>query len=463
MLKRSLIGLILAMACLLSACTKLSEDQKIPTEDEMKKPVTVEPSNVEDLIGKWFSEKSSIVLQFGVNDTVSMYEITPGYYEYNIVLNGTYTYDGVTLTLNFPSSDSEISFTCSVDKTSMTLQESFQTINFVPVTTLPAAHPTYTFPDFEALAQANPLPDGEYTGLTINSNITKDGILEQLTIEYWAYMATYNKSKFDDLTKVTSGVAAEGDFVNINYVGKVDGVAFEGGSAENQIICVKDGTGMIDGFGVSFIGKEVGQTFDAPVTFPENYHSSDLAGKEAVFTMTLNYIYEGTVLTDEIAVEQKQESLEAWINTIYKDQLSDSIWDLIPALKDVTIPADAYNFFHQFYMDTIHETAFNYFDNDYSQAIAYYGYTDETLLEYSKETARTYLLGALIVAHFDLTASEELTKAVLSDYMELYSLTEAKALEDIENDGKNEFRARLLRELALEHLLANNSFVAKSE
>ena len=73
------------------------------------------------------------------------------------------------------------------------------------------------------------------------------------------------------------------------------------------------------------------------------------------------------------------------------------------------------------------------------------------------------MLGALIVAHFDLTASEELTKAVLSDYMELYSLTEAKALEDIENDGKNEFRARLLRELALEHLLANNSFVAKSE
>ena len=462
MSKRTLIGLILAIACLLSACTKLSDDQKIPVETEAKKPATVAPSNTEDLLGKWYSENSGIVLQFGVNNTVSMYEITPGYYEYNIVLDGTYTYDGITLTLKFPSSDSDISFTCSVDKDSMTLIESFNTINFVPATTLPTAHPTYTFPDFEAIAQANPLLGGNYTGLTIESDITKEGLLEQLTIEYWAYIASYNKSKFDSLTKLTSGVAAEGNFVNINYEGKLDGVAFAGGTAENQIICVKDGTGMIDGFCVGVIGKEVGQTFDVPVTFPENYQSTDLAGKEAVFTMTLNWIYEGTVLTDEIAAEYDQESLEAWINVIYKDEIGNKIWDLIPDLADVEIPAEAYNFFHQYYMDTIHETAFNYFDNDYSEALAYYGYTEETLLEYSKNTARTYLLGAQIVANFNLTASEELTKAVLSDYMELYNLTEAKALEDIENDGKNEFRARLLRELAMEYLLENNNIVAKS-
>ena len=462
MSKRTLIGLILAIACLLSACTKLSDDQKIAVEPETKKPATVAPSNTEDLLGKWYSENSGIVLQFGVNNTVSMYEITPGYYEYNIVLDGTYTYDGITLTLKFPSSDSDISFTCSVDKDSMTLIESFNTINFVPATTLPTAHPTYTFPDFEAIAQANPLLGGNYTGLTIESDITKEGLLEQLTIEYWAYIASYNKSKFDSLTKLTSGVAAEGNFVNINYEGKLDGVAFAGGTAENQIICVKDGTGMIDGFCVGVIGKEVGQTFDVPVTFPENYQSTDLAGKEAVFTMTLNWIYEGTVLTDEIAAEYDQESLEAWINVIYKDEIGNKIWDLIPDLADVEIPAEAYNFFHQYYMDTIHETAFNYFDNNYSEALAYYGYTEETLLEYSKSTARTYLLGAQIVANFNLTASEELTKAVLSDYMELYNLTEAKALEDIENDGKNEFRARLLRELAMEYLLENNNIVAKS-
>ena len=462
MLKRSLIGLILAIACLLSACTKLSDDQKIPTETETKKPATVAPSNTEDLLGKWYSENSGIVLQFGVNNTVSMYEITPGYYEYNIVLDGAYTYDGITLTLKFPSSDSDISFTCSVNKDSMTLIESFNTINFVPATALPTAHPTYTFPDFEAIAQANPLLSGNYTGLTIESDITKEGLLEQLTIEYWAYMASYNKSKFENLTKLTSGIAAEGNFVNINYQGKVDGVAFEGGTAENQIICVKDGTGMIDGFCIGVIGKEVGQTFDVHVTFPEDYHSDDLAGKEAVFTMTLNCIYEGTVLTDEIAAEYQQESLEAWINTIYRDEMGNKIWELIPDLKDVDVPADAYNFFHQYYMDTIHETAFNHFDNDYSQALAYYGYTEETLLEYSKGTARHSLLGAQIVASFDLTPSDELIEEVLADYMELYSLTAEQALEDIENAGKNEFRARLLRELAMIYLLDNNNIVAKN-
>ncbi len=463
MLKRSLIALILAVACLLSGCKKLSDDQKIPTENDTNKPATVTPSNPQDLIGKWYSKKSTAVFEFFSNNTVTMYEITPGYYEYDIAETGTYTYDGTTLTMMFPSTVSEIVFTCSVDKDSMSMTESFNSFEFIPVTDLPTAHPTYTFPDFETLVQSYPLPSGNYTGLSLETDITRESILEQLTIEYWLYNLSYDTTKFENLPRVESGVAKEGDFVNINYEGKVDGVAFSGGTAENQIICIKEGSGYIDGFCIGVVGKEVGQTFDVPVTFPENYQSTDLAGKEAVFTMTLNYIYGDTVLTDEVAVEQNQESLVAWIDTVYEQQLESKIWDLIPALKDATVPADAYNFFHQHYMDIIHETAFNYFDNNYSEALAYYGYTEETLLEYSKNAARLYLQGAQIAAFFNLSPSEELTEEVLSDYMELYEFTKTEATENIAGEGKNEFRARLLRKLALRYLLENNTFVTTNE
>ena len=462
MLKRSLIALILVVACLLSGCKKLSDDKKIPTENDNKNLLNATPSNVEDIIGKWYSESSCAVFEFFGNNTVTLYEITPGYYEYDICETGTYTYDGITLTLKFPTAETEITFTCSVDKNGMSMIESFQTLEFLPINDLPTAHPTYTFPNFETLVQTNPLPSGNYTGLTIESDITRESILEQLTIEYWLYNFSYDKTKFDALPKLESGTAAEGDFVNINYEGKLDGVAFEGGTAENQIICVKDGTGMIDGFCIGVIGKEVGQTFDVTVTFPESYQSTDLAGKEAVFTMKLNYIYGDTVLTDEVAVEQKQESLEAWIDVIYKEQLSEKIWDLIPALKDASVPADAYNFFHQHYTDTIHETAFKYFNNNYSEALAYYGYTEETLLEFSKNTARHYFQGAQIAAFFNLSPSEELTEEILADYMDLYGFTAAEAAVNIEGEGKFEFRARLLRALATKYLIENNTIVAKS-
>ncbi len=462
MLKRSLIALILAVACLLSGCRKLSDNEKIPTENDTNKPVSVVPSKPQDLIGKWYSEKSAIVFEFLTNNTVTLYELTLGYYEYDIAEAGTYTYDGTTLKLKFPSTESEIVFTCSVDKSAMSMTESFSTFEFTPVTDLPTAHPTYTFPNFETIAQTNPLPSDNYTGLAIETDITKESILTQLTAEYWLYILSSDSKKFDDLTKLESGVAKEGDFVNINYEGKVDGVPFDGGTAENQIICVMEGTGYVDGFCIGVLDQVVGTTFDVPVKFPENYHA-DLAGKDAVFTMTLNYIYDGTVLTDEVAIEQKQESLEAWIDTIYDEQMLNKIWDLIPGLKDITVPADAYNFFHQYYMDTIHEAAFYNYNNDYNKALIAYGHTEESLLEYSKNNARSYLLGAQIAALFDLSPSEELTQVVLEEYMELYSLTEAKAKEDIEGSGKNEFRARLLRQLAAEYLLENNTFILTNE
>ncbi len=82
-----------------------------------------------------------------------------------------------------------------------------------------------------------------------------------------------------------------GDCVNIDYEGKKDGVAFDGGTAEGYVLEIGSHT-FIDGFEDGLIGKNVGETVDLDLTFPENYQSEELAGAAVVFTVTINKIVE---------------------------------------------------------------------------------------------------------------------------------------------------------------------------
>ena len=91
----------------------------------------------------------------------------------------------------------------------------------------------------------------------------------------------------------TSLTVESGDTVNIDYVGTVDGVEFEGGSTNGSGADLEIGSGSyIDGFEDQLIGAHPGDTVDVTVTFPEDYGVDELNGKEAVFTVTVNGIYE---------------------------------------------------------------------------------------------------------------------------------------------------------------------------
>ncbi len=80
-----------------------------------------------------------------------------------------------------------------------------------------------------------------------------------------------------------------GDTVNLNYSGSVDGVKFDGGTAENQELVIGSGR-FIPGFEEQLVGMTVGQTQNITVTFPEEYHAKELAGREAVFEAKINDI-----------------------------------------------------------------------------------------------------------------------------------------------------------------------------
>ncbi|MBE6694375.1 MAG: trigger factor [Ruminococcaceae bacterium] len=90
-------------------------------------------------------------------------------------------------------------------------------------------------------------------------------------------------------TEITDGAAEMGDNVKIDFAGSVDGVAFEGGSSKDYSLKLGSGS-FIPGFEEQIAGHKIGESFDVNVTFPEDYHADELAGKAAVFATTLNAI-----------------------------------------------------------------------------------------------------------------------------------------------------------------------------
>ena len=92
------------------------------------------------------------------------------------------------------------------------------------------------------------------------------------------------------------------DIVNLDYAGSVDGVPFEGGTAQGQTLTIGSGS-FIPGFEEQMVGMNIGEEKDLNVTFPEKYHAENLAGKNAVFHVKVNSIHtrELPALDDEFA------------------------------------------------------------------------------------------------------------------------------------------------------------------
>lgn len=174
------------------------------------------------------------------------------------------------------------------------------------------------------------LPD-DYADITISAD---SGQVSDEDIDN--YITSNVLSSFATDEQVTDRAAADGDTVNIDYVGRIDGVAFDGGNTNGGGADLKLGSGTyIDNFEEQIVGHTPGETFDVTVTFPEDYGNEDLNGKEAVFETTLNYIKETVTpeLTDDWVKENLSETmslnnideLKAFVKStmLYDNQASD--------------------------------------------------------------------------------------------------------------------------------------------
>lgn len=132
---------------------------------------------------------------------------------------------------------------------------------------------------------------------------------------------TSNIEQTGNYNKVKEGTVKLGDTVNIYYVGKVNGKKFDGGSCtkENQpegYDLEIGSNAFIDGFEDALIGKKVGKTYDINVKFPDEYgNNTELAGKPAVFTVTLNYKVVYPKLSDSFVEKNFKDFDSGYKNT----------------------------------------------------------------------------------------------------------------------------------------------------
>lgn len=124
---------------------------------------------------------------------------------------------------------------------------------------------------------------GEYKGVAVEKKI------EKVTDEAVDARIERDVERASTTQDVEGRAVENGDIVNLDYAGTVDGVAFEGGTAEKQSLTI--GSGMfIPGFEEQMVGMNIGEERDLSVKFPEQYHAEDLAGKDAVFHVKVNGI-----------------------------------------------------------------------------------------------------------------------------------------------------------------------------
>jgi len=173
--------------------------------------------------------------------------------------------------------------------------------------------------DIEQMEQGSPLiftakvtvkPEvklGEYKGIEvteIDTNVTDEDIENELKSL---------QERQAELVVVENGVVENGDVAVIDFEGFVDEVAFEGGKGENYSLEIGSGQ-FIPGFEEQLVGAKAGEEKDVNVTFPEEYHSAELAGKAATFKVKIHDIKrkEFPELDDEFAkdVNENVESLD---------------------------------------------------------------------------------------------------------------------------------------------------------
>lgn len=193
---------------------------------------------------------------------------------------------------------------------------------------------------------------GDYEGLEVTVDVVNfsDADVEaQFDEDVEYYVENNDLYNYVPVDKTT---VEDGDLVNIDYVGKKDGVAFDGGTAQGYNLEIGSGS-FIDGFESGLIGHIVGETTTLNLTFPENYHSEDLAGEAVTFDVTINSINtkEMPEVTDELiakfdlgfdTMEAYKDDLRLYFEETCeetnKTERSTVVWDAVYAVCDVKEP-----------------------------------------------------------------------------------------------------------------------------
>lgn len=234
--------------------------------------------------------------------------------------------------------------------------------------------------------------------LTLCSCGNKERILYNLDLEKYIELGNYEKIKVDtesDEFKETydsiiqqdveannfyKGTVKDGDVVNIDFVGKIDGVAFEGGTSYGYDLEIGSGQ-FIDGFESGLIGVNVGETVDLNLTFPNDYGKEELNGKDVVFTVKVNYTDEKIQKTpEEYYKDLGFESVEDYYAEVKQTAIEYTLLDSVVDGAEVKdYPKDDLKF--------LKESSFKTIETNIQSS---YGVDLDTYLEYAQQTREDF-------------------------------------------------------------------------
>ena len=265
---------------------------------------------------------------------------------------------------------------------------------------------------------------GEYMGLEIpvSAVTVTDEEVEELVV----YIG---QNYMTDENGIKDRAAQLGDTINLDYAGYLDGVAFEGGTAQAQQLTLGSGQ-FIPGFEDGLVGVNPGETLDLPLTFPETYGNTELAGKEVIFTVTVNYIYPGAnemndafvaALNDENYTNRAELDQFAYdylyAEKEYENELavSDQIIEMVIGNASIhEMPEGLVEECEQILTDSVNQVASMYgMDADTYLMYAYYTDLATYVSTYGDEVAKQHLVFMAIAQQEDLVISDEEYDAIL--------------------------------------------------
>ena len=255
--------------------------------------------------------------------------------------------------------------------------------------------------DFTDVDMSKYIKLGEYVGIDVTLTV------EKLTDEKYqkAIEELLNSKQYYE--QIKDRAVEKGDTVNADFKGFMDGVEFQGGTAQDQTIPVTDNSGYIEGFAEGIIGAKAGETVKVELNFPEDYYE-DLAGKPVTFEITVNYIH-GELKTPEMNDEfvlkytDGEYKTVAEFETYYREKLQEgyeetakgnaisAMWDkFLESCEVIEYPEQQVNFYYQQQMSQCEYYAQSY-GMTVDQVMSIMGWTEEIL----KENARLYTKGDL--------------------------------------------------------------------
>ena len=314
---------------------------------------------------------------------------------------------------------------------------------------------------------------GEYTGISVNvADPDPDGTGADSYV---------NKSLANlPSESVTDRAAMLGDTANIDYAGKMKstGEYFSGGTAQGYDLVLGSGT-FIPGFEDGVVGMAVGESRDIPLTFPENYHSADLAGQDVIFEVKLNSITgptDNSVASLGIAEASTITEYVAYLRDQYAKQISEQYRSSFEqAIKEKiesecvfkTPPEGMIDRMKETYKEQVQILA-NAYSNAYSTEITvsdllsfamtsdqFSGDEDEYVKNHAMENANTYLMIAAIAKEQGITVSDEELEQQMQENL---SVSGYSTLEEYkEKADTEEVREQILYDKVMDYLCANNS------